>query len=153
MFSSKVLRLFVVLFMGTAVFFTGCEKKDQPANNDTTNTTTVDTVKTPPAPVTPTLTGNWTGKFRDKKMVLKVASQTGSDFEGETTVSWAKPLVSKVKGSVDPATKALKFEDVERGPDAGLYEGTLSEDGKTFTGKFSLNSAPNKTFDVTLKMD
>lgn len=151
MFSTKVLRLFVVLVMGTAVFFTGCEKKEQPATTDTT--TKVDTVKTPPAPVAPTLTGNWTGKFRDKKMVLKVTTQTGNNFEGETTVSWAKPLVSKVKGTVDPATKALKFEDVERGPDAGLYEGTLSADGKTFTGKFSLNSAPNKTFDVTLKMD
>lgn len=148
--SKKALWLFTILF-GATVLFTGCEKKEQPAA--TTTTPPVDTVQTPPAPVAPALSGTWAGKFRDKKMTLNVTSQTGNNFEGETTVNWAKPLVSKVKGMVDPATKKMTFEDVERGKDAGMYEGTLSEDGKSFTGKFSLNSNPKQTFDVTLKMN
>lgn len=153
MFQSKKALWLLTLLFGATVLFTGCEKKEQPAA--TTTTPPADTVQAaPPPPAAPALSGTWSGKFGERKMTMKITAQTGNDFEGETTVNWpANKLVSKVKGMVDPTTKKMTFEDTERGKFAGMYEGMVSEDGKSFTGKFSLNSDPKKTYDITLKMD
>ncbi len=156
----KKAGLLIVLFIVFA-FFTGCEQKTekQVDNPPTIDKPTeqkqpaVDTTK-PAEPAAPAVKveGTWKGTFWNKSMTLTIAKQTGNEFEGETSVKWAKALVSKVKGTIDPKALTMTFEDVVDNKDAGKYEGTLSADMKSFTGKFILKQNPKTTYDVKLKL-
>lgn len=143
----------VVLFV---LFLTliGCEKKEEPANNQTQTTPPTTQTETPPAEPTPELKveGTWKGTFWNKGMTLTITKQDGDNFEGETVVSWDPPLKQKVKGTWNAKTKVMNFEDTDRNKDAGMYAGTLSNDLKEFTGEFSLNSNPKQKFKISLKM-
>lgn len=145
--------LFAVLGLVMVMFvLSGC-KKEEPKPETPPAAVKQDTVKPAEAkPAAPEvkIEGEYEGKFWNKKMTLVITKQTGKDFEGETTVAWAKPLKMKVKGSFDAEKKTMTFEDLDKSKEAGSYTGTLSADMKTFTGKFALNTDAKKTFDVTL---
>lgn len=143
----------VVLFLFLTL--TGCEKKSEPANDQQQTTPpTTQTENPPPVETTPELKieGAWKGTFWNKAMTLTITKQDGDNFEGETVVNWNPPLKQKIKGTWNAKTKVMNFEDSERNKDAGQYTGTLSEDLKSFTGEFSLNSNPAQKFKISLKM-
>lgn len=148
-FSFITVMLFAVLLV-----FSGCkkeaEKPEVPAEQPK-----VEQPQTPaPEPVAervPDVKGTWKGTFYNRSMTLFIGEQTEKEFVGETTVNWAKPLTMKIKGSFDPETGVMTFADQSSSNDAGTYEGTLSADFTTFTGKFTLNSG-GKKFDVKLSL-
>lgn len=142
----------VVLILFIALI--GCEKKDEPANNQTQTppVTTPETPATPEPTAELKIEGSWKGTFWNKGMTLTITKQDGDNFEGETVVNWNPPLKQKVKGTWNAKTKIMNFEDTERNKDAGQYTGTLSDDLKSFTGEFSLNSNPAQKFKISLKM-
>ncbi|MBA4309904.1 MAG: hypothetical protein C0425_06165 [Chlorobiaceae bacterium] len=150
----------VLFLFSSIVVFTGCQQKaEEPEQSQTTIEQTPEQAygteqAAKPEEIEPTveLEGTWTGTFWNKNMTLVIATQTAYSFEGETTVRWTKPVVSKVKGTIDPATLEMKFQDVVDGKDAGSYTGKLSEDKKSFTGQFKLNSGAGNPFNVKLKL-
>ncbi|HPI37830.1 MAG TPA: hypothetical protein PK397_07810 [Ignavibacteriaceae bacterium] len=150
----KIFSLVTVMLFSAMLLFTGCkkeaEKPEVPAEQPK--------VEQPQAPEpeqvaerVPDLKGTWKGTFYNKSMTLFIGEQIQKEFEGETTVNWAKPLTMKVKGSFNPETGRMTFADQSSTKDAGTYEGTLSADYTTFTGKFTLNSG-GKKFDVKLSL-
>ncbi len=147
----RISLIFSVLVLSAAVLFTGCKKEEQPKPE----TQVQPAPETPPAPVAPAVKveGSWKGTFWTKTMTMTVTKQDGNKFEGETTVIWPRiTLKSKITGTIDATTLTLKFEDVEKTKDAGSYEGTLSADMKTFTGKFTLASNAKTTYNVKLNL-
>lgn len=157
---SKAIKPFVVLtiaFLALAIFLNGCKKKEeQPQPEQPKVEQTQPKAEEPPKVEEPkvevaSIKGTWKGTFYNRTMTLFIGEQTEMAFDGETTVNWAKPLTMKVKGTFDPKALTMKFADQSSTKDAGTYEGTLTSDLKTFTGKFTLNSG-GKKFDVKLSL-
>lgn len=130
--------------------FTSCEQKKPEEVSVPKDTLQVKVVE-PIVEQVPSIKGTWKGTFYNKSMTMFIGEQTEKDFKGETTVNWASPLTMKIKGSFDPKALTMKFVDQSSKKDAGSYEGTLSADLKTFTGKFTLNSGGRK-YDVKLSL-
>ncbi|MBS4035010.1 MAG: hypothetical protein KGZ85_11140 [Ignavibacterium sp.] len=148
----KIFSLITVMLFAALLVFSGCkkeaEKPEVPAEQPK-----VEQPQTPEpvAERVPDVKGTWKGTFYNKSMTLFIGEQTEKEFVGETTVNWAKPLTMKIKGSFNPGTGVMTFADQSSSNEAGIYEGTLSADFTTFTGKFTLNSG-GKKFDVKLSL-
>lgn len=148
-----------IILLALVILVSGCKKKEEqpepkaPQQVEQTQPKAEEPpkVEEPKEEKVPSIEGVWKGTFYNKSMTMLVAKQEGKDFTGETTVNWAKPLTMKIKGSFDPKELTMKFVDQSTSKDAGSYEGTLSADLKTFTGKFTLNSGGRK-FDVKLSL-
>ncbi len=157
---SKVYSLLFSLSLLALLVFTSCEQKknqEVPVAKDKVQGKVEEPkaeepkVEEPKIQQAPSIKGIWKGTFYNKSMTMYIGEQTDKDFEGETTVNWAKPLTMKVKGSFDPKALTMKFADQSSAKDAGSYEGTLSADLKSFTGKFAVNRGGRK-FDVKLSL-
>jgi hypothetical protein len=100
-------------------------------------------------------TGSWKGEFRyngDALPPVEVTGtlkQEGDDIAGHLSESnWseagAAPLESDIKGTIDGEGK-LKFSKTYDGKGGQShtvrYEGTLSEDGKTISGRWNYSNA------------
>lgn len=152
MFSGFVVILF------TAFILMGCEQKKETPENQTQQptTTTTPTQQTPAAvdttkqkPPEAQLTGEWEGKFGDRKMTLKIDSLNGNNFQGSTVVRWDSPKKEKITGEFNPDTREMKIKETAGTRNNGNYSGTVSADLKTFKGVWQDNGN-RRTYNITL---
>lgn len=131
--------------------FLGCEKKAETPDEkqETTNKSeqlpievpVVDTVKPvveEPVVNIPDLVGKWTGKFDSRATVLNITNQTDSTFSGKISISYREAINQDVSGTLSPSKMTISMKDLLHSRYQGKYYGTLSEDGKTFSGTFTM---------------
>lgn len=145
--------------------FLGCEKKAETpdAKPETTNQSeqppievpVADTVKPEveePVVQIPDLVGKWTGKFDSRSTVLNITNQTDSTFTGKISISYREVINQEVSGTISPSKMKINMKDLLHSRYQGKYYGNLSEDGKTFSGTFTMNVDKTKlTFNLSKK--
>ncbi len=94
---------------------------------------------------TPSITGVWTGKFDNRKAVLKITKQKGNKFEGTIKIYYRNQINQKVSGSVDFNKKTFQMRDLLHSRYAGAYSGRILDGFKTMRGIF-LMDVGNKRF-------
>lgn len=143
----KVLIFLAVIF---ALFtFIGCEKKsDAPELKEETTQEepakieeTPEEITEPEVPVVkiPDLKGQWTGKFDARNTVLNITEQTDSTFKGRITISYREVSNQEVEGTISPSTMRMTMKDMLHSRFRGRYSGTLSGDGKNYSGTFTMD--------------
>lgn len=147
--------LLPVLIMLAALVFYGCESKtektDMTKDDGTTEEVKPDTSligDVPPEVVEQTtnttldiidVTGTWTGVFDKRSTVLTITAQTDSSFSGKISISYRQAINQDVKGFFSPATMMVSMTDQLHSRFQGKYKGKLSEDGKNFSGTFTMD--------------
>jgi hypothetical protein len=143
--------LFAITLLAIVVFI-GCEKKtDEMQDEVKSEDALVDTTSSIGQPdmdepddeeeliVIPDVTGIWTGTFDGKLTKLKITEQTDSSFSGSITINYKQPLNQTVKGNFYPSTLKISMIDQLHSKFMGKYNGKMSDDYKTFAGKFTKN--------------
>ncbi|MEO8233676.1 MAG: hypothetical protein ABI638_15460 [Ignavibacteriota bacterium] len=151
------LKYFTFLAMLTLSAFLGCEKKAEApdAKPETTvkseqapvEVPVVDTVKPEikePVIQIPDLVGKWTGKFDSRPTVLNITKQTDSTFSGKISISYREAINQDVSGTISPSKLKISMKDLLHSRYQGKYYGNLSEDGKTFSGTFTMDLDKSK---------
>lgn len=146
------LKYFTFLVLLTSSVFLGCEKKAEApdAKPETTvkseqppvEVPVVDTVKPEveePVIQIPNLVGKWTGKFDSRATVLNITKQTDSTFSGKISISYREAINQEVSGTFSPSKMKISMKDLLHSRYQGKYYGSLSKDGKTFSGTFTMN--------------
>jgi|WetSurMetagenome_2_1015567.scaffolds.fasta_scaffold44002_4 hypothetical protein len=146
-------QFIIVIILSTTIAFLGCEKKTEtPEMKPDTTTKTepvpveepvvIDSVKpeieTPVVQI-PDLKGKWTGKFDSRATVLEITQQTDSTFSGKISISYREVVNQEVSGSISPSKMKMSMKDMLHSRSQGKYYGSLSADGKTFSGTFTMN--------------
>lgn len=146
---NKQLLLIAVVF--SLLVFLGCEKK-----TETPEGTQETTIESEPAPIEtpedtteavveeemvqiPDLKGQWTGKFDARNTVLNITEQTDSTFKGRITISYREVINQEVEGTISPSTMRMTMRDLLHSRFRGRYAGTLSEDGTSYSGTFTMD--------------
>jgi hypothetical protein len=148
-------QILLVLVMLAVVVFSGCdsktEKTDMTKDDGTAEDVKSDTSLTgdvPPREIgQPTettvqimdVTGTWTGVFDKRPTVLNITSQTDSSFSGKISISYRQAINQDVKGSFSPAAMMMLMTDQLHSRFQGKYKGKLSEDGRNFSGIFTMD--------------
>lgn len=147
---TNTLFLGLVLFLtvSTFSFFTGCEKKEAPKQEEKT----AETVKTPaettaqPAAEQPKveekktvldLKGTYSGTLDSRATTLKITEQTETKFSGSITINYREIRKQTVSGEFNPEKLTLTMRDTQHSRYAGTYSAKLSADGKTISGTFT----------------
>lgn len=148
------LFLLVLLILVVAVFF-GCDnkteksditeddgkteqiKKDTPPTDD--DTLEIVEPDTEPNATIADVTSTWTGMFDKRSTVLNINEQTDSIFQGKISISYREKINQDVKGSFSPTTMKMTMKDQLHSRYRGTYNGKLSEDGKNFSGTFTMD--------------
>jgi hypothetical protein len=130
----------------SVILFIGCEQKSESPDTQNQQPADTQTQQTPQAADTqnqaqqkPDLSGEWEGKFGDRKMTLTITSFDGNTFEGETLVRWDPPKKEKVTGEMNFDTREMKIKETGTRKSNGNYTGTVSADMKTFNGVWKDN--------------
>ena len=157
-------KLFTVITILTVIAFVGCEKKTEQKQDEVKKETTMaDTSSSVAEPkdgqpmaqepvVIPNLKGTWTGTFDKRATTLKITEQTDSSFSGKVTIQYRDLLKQDVKGNIFPTTMKMTMKDQLQTRYRGKYDGKLSEDGKTFSGTFTMDQDGSKfLFNLTKK--
>jgi predicted membrane protein len=147
--TSTIKVLIIFTFILALFAFIGCEKKtDTPEVKEETTQEepakieeTPEEVTEPEVPVVqiPDLTGQWTGKFDARNTVLNITEQTDSTFKGKITISYRDVINQEVEGTISPSTMSMTMKDLLHSRFRGRYSGTLSEDGKNYSGTFTMD--------------
>ena len=87
----------------------------------------------------PEIMGTWTGTFDKRATTLKITEQTDSSFTGKITINYREVINQEVKGTIHPLSKEITMTDQLHSRYRGKYKGTLSEDGKTYSGTFTMD--------------
>ena len=144
-------QLFTVLIIMAVIAFIGCEKKTEQQQGevksenvspDTTSSMSTPEVGEPIVEETvtiPDVTGTWTGTFDKRATTLKITEQTDSSFSGKITINYREVINQEVKGNISPASMKISMKDQLHSRYQGKYKGKLSEDGKTFSGTFTMD--------------
>jgi hypothetical protein len=145
-------QLFITLALIAVISFFGCEKKtaeiqdDVSQNNQPADTSTsiVPPEETEPEVeeemiIIPDVKGKWTGTFDKRSTVLTITEQTDSSFLGKISISYREAINQNVKGTISPATLKISMKDQLHSRYRGKYNGRLSEDGKNFSGTFTMD--------------
>jgi len=147
---------FLLIFIMLAiVVFSGCDSKTekQDITKDDGNTEQVkpdsslveDVNPEEDVPDTETsvdimdITGTWTGVFDKRSTVLNITEQTDSSFSGKISISYREIINQEVKGSFSTTTMKISMTDQLHSRYQGKYKGKLSEDGKNFSGTFTMD--------------
>lgn len=145
--SYSFLGLLLLITVSTFSFFTGCEKKEAPKQDQA-----AETVKTPadttPQPVAEQpkveekkavldLKGTYTGTLDSRATTLKITEQTETEFSGSITINYREVRKQTVSGKFNPGKLTLSMNDTQHNRYAGTYSAKLSADGKTITGTFT----------------
>ncbi len=143
---SKI-KVLAVIIIATFSFFTGCTKKEKPAEPvDTTkvadtvkaDTTAKDTVAADTAKAKEiSLLGTWQGTIANYSATLKITSQEGKQFTGSVVVNYRNVATHNVFGTVDPETGAFSMSDNDQTRSAGNYAGVVAKSGRSITGSFT----------------
>jgi len=144
-------QFFTVLIIFSSMVYFGCEKKaEKPQDEVNTEGVTSDTTHkgSEPAvqePVVETkitiadITGKWTGTFDKRSTVLTITDQTDSSFTGKISISYREVINQEVKGTFSPTTMKMSMKDQLHSRYQGKYNGKLSEDGKNYSGTFTMD--------------
>jgi hypothetical protein len=89
--------------------------------------------------VIPDLKGKWTGTFDKRSTVLNITEQTDSSFSGKISISYREAINQEVRGTISPTTSKMLMKDQLHSRYRGKYGGKLSEDGKNFSGTFTMD--------------
>ncbi|MGB5288497.1 MAG: hypothetical protein WBN42_08385 [Ignavibacteriaceae bacterium] len=144
-------QLFTAMIILAVIAFFGCEKKNEQqqgevkSENVSPDTTSI--VSTPEVgePVVeekvtiPDLKGTWTGTFDKRTTTLKITEQTDSSFSGKITINYREVINQDVKGNISPGSMKISMKDQLHSRYQGKYKGKLSEDGKIFSGTFTMD--------------
>ncbi|MGB5528371.1 MAG: hypothetical protein WBQ32_00220 [Ignavibacteriaceae bacterium] len=144
-------QLFTAMIILAVIAFFGCEKKNEQqqgevkSENVSPDTTSI--VSTPEVgePVVeekvtiPDLKGMWTGTFDKRTTTLKITEQTDSSFSGKITINYREVINQNVKGNISPGSMKISMKDQLHSRYQGKYKGKLSEDGKIFSGTFTMD--------------
>lgn len=170
--SSKILLRALSAFSVTAIFFTfsvlltGCQKKqEQPqqqttqTQQDTTANKAADTTKTDTSNKgattkanVPDVQGTWSGTFDQRAATLKINQMNGNDFKGTMRINYREVINQQVSGKIDPATKKVTMKDLLHSRYQGKYSGKLSDDMKKLSGTFTMDLDGSKlNFSLTKK--
>ncbi len=158
-------KFMIIVFAATMIAFIGCEKKSETpdAKQETTpkveqpkvEVPVVDTVKPEiekPVVQIPDLVGKWTGKFDSRPTVLNITKQTDSTFSGKISISYREPINQDVSGSFSPTKMKMSMKDLLHSRYQGKYYGSLSKDGKTYSGTFTMDLDKSKfSFNLSKK--
>lgn len=161
----SIKQFIIVVFLATTIAFLGCEKKAETPELKQEDTPkveqpkveipVVDTVKPEmekPIIQIPDLVGKWTGKFDSRATVLNITNQTDSSFSGKISISYREVINQDVSGTISPSKMKISMKDLLHSRYQGKYYGNLSEDGKTFSGTFTMNVDKTKlTFNLSKK--
>lgn len=144
-------KLFTVLTILAVVAFIGCEKKTEQQQGEVKNESVMpDTTSSLSEPeigepiieekvTVPDIKGTWTGVFDKRSTVLTITEQTDSSFSGKITINYREVINQEVKGNISPASMKISMKDQLHSRYQGKYKGKLSEDGKTFSGTFTMD--------------
>ena len=147
-------QLFVVLIILASVVFFGCENKTNNTKTEMDNTksekmmndtNSVDVTSDKKELVGETkvflidLKGTWTGIFDKRSTILKITEQIDSSFSGNISISYREKINQDVKGSFNPTTMNMTMKDQLHSRYRGTYNGKLSEDGRIFSGTFTMD--------------
>lgn len=147
---NSLFKILIILALSiTLLAIVGCEKKsDAPEVKEETTQEepakieeTPEEVTEPEVPVVqiPELMGQWTGKFDARNTVLNITEQTDSSFKGKITISYREVINQEVEGTISPSTMRMNMRDLLHSRYKGRYSGKLSEDGKTYSGTFTMD--------------
>ena len=142
--SYSFLGLLLLLTVSTFTFFTGCEKKEAPKQEEQVPEavkTPVDTTTLPVAEkkVVFDLLGTYTGVFDSHSTTLKITDQTETKFSGSITINFREVINQKISGELDQEKMTITMKDMLHSRYAGTYSAKLSEDGKKLSGTFTQN--------------
>ena len=144
-------QLFTAMLLIGVISFVGCEKKTEQQDGDVkSESVSPDTklsVGTPEVnePVVeekitiPDIKGTWTGTFDKRTSTLKITEQTDSSFSGKISISYREAINQEVKGTLSPTTMKMSMKDQLHSRYQGKYNGKLSQDGKNFSGTFTMD--------------
>lgn len=157
---SKILMILALSITLLAII--ACEKKtdtpevkeesiqEEPAQIEETP----EEVTEPEVPVVqiPDLMGQWTGKFDARNTILNITEQTDSTFKGRITISYREVINQDVEGTISPSTMRMTMKDMLHSRFRGRYSGKLSEDGKNYSGTFTMDVDKSQfSFNLTKK--
>lgn len=146
----SIISVFVFIILTSIVYF-GCEKKtEEPKDKEKTDNLISDTTLSDSEPIVkesaeeakitiPDITGKWTGTFDKRSTVLTITEQTDSSFTGKISISYREVINQDVKGILSPTTMSMSMTDQLHSRYQGKYNGKLSEDGKNYSGTFTMN--------------
>ncbi len=146
---NKMLIAAMTIFV--VIAFIGCEKKTEQqqdgVNGESISPDTISSVSEPmdSEPVVeekitiPDIKGTWTGKFDKRATTMKITEQTDSSFSGKITINYREVINQEVKGRVSPTSLKMSMKDQLHSRYQGKYNGKISEDGKNFSGIFTMD--------------
>jgi len=144
-------KFFTAMLIISVMAFIGCEKKTEQQQGEVKNESVMpDTTSSISAPevgepiieekvTVPDIKGTWTGVFDKRSTVLTISEQTDSSFSGKITINYREVINQEVKGNISPASMKISMKDQLHSRYQGKYKGKLSEDGKTFSGTFTMD--------------
>jgi hypothetical protein len=144
-------KLIAVMIILTVIAFIGCEKKSEQQqtgvksesiSSDTISTDNESGVSVPVVEekiTIPDIKGTWTGKFDKRATTMKITEQTDSSFSGKITINYREVINQEVKGRVSPTSLKMSMKDQLHSRYQGKYNGKISEDGKNFSGTFTMD--------------
>jgi len=150
-------KLIAVMIILTVIAFIGCEKKTEQqqteVKSENISPDTISSVSEPmdSEPVVeekitiPDIKGTWTGTFDKRATTLKITEQTDSSFSGKITINYREVINQEVKGRVSPTSLKMSMKDQLHSRYQGKYNGKISEDGKSFSGTFTMNRDGTKS--------
>ena len=157
-------RLIAAMTIFAVIAFIGCEKKTEQqqdgVNGESISPDTISAVSESMdnEPVVeekitiPDLKGTWTGKFDNRATTLKITEQTDSSFSGKISINYRQVINQEIKGAISPSTGKISMKDQLHSRYQGKYNGKLSEDGKNFSGTFTMDLDGKKfTFNLNKK--
>jgi hypothetical protein len=159
----KQIFTFVILLLGVVLF--GCGDKTEKQNEMSADDISQDTISAvhPPSDgesepdgeqnvTIPDITGTWTGTFDKRTTTLKITEQTDSSFSGKITINYREVINQEVKGTIHASSMMMTMADQLHSRYRGKYSGMLSEDGKTFSGTFTMDLDGTKfSYNLTKK--
>ncbi|PID59448.1 MAG: hypothetical protein CR986_06135 [Ignavibacteriae bacterium] len=90
------------------------------------------------------LVGAWKGKLAGRETILTITSAKNNKVNGKTVVNLGKLIRQDVKGIFNAETRTLNLQDQLNLKDKGKYEGTISKDGKSYSGTFTVLKSNEK---------
>ncbi len=142
----NVFKYFIVLLFTSIIFFAGCERKAENAEQpgrDTTRVTPADSTtadSTADTTKVMNLMGTWNGILNERASTLSISDFKDNKIKGTVTIQSRGVITRTVEGTFVPETRAVRLSDVTRSRDMGRYSGTISEDGATLSGTFTQNA-------------
>ena len=146
------MQLLLVLSLLALVVFISCEKKTEDMQDEVTpDNLPADTSTSivPPAETEleveeeiltiPDVTGKWTGTFDKRSTTLNITGQTDSSFSGKISISYREAINQEIIGTISPTTLKMSMKDQLHSRFRGRYNGKLSENGKDYSGTFTMD--------------